>query len=472
LKSSKDSCSSSTDSLLPKELLQLTEKRVVEKEVSKGVLVPVNNIRNELAMSLLVEKLIIEIKRIKKENPNVRLNLDDEIGLIFFTEVFDKQNVNLSGDFQANLKKYTEEAIRRFTKNGGKWTTDHEVMLNTVLAERFAMASAIKYANEEIEKAKAVAELKGAALREKETQFQSLSKTVQDLHRSLLELQNSGAVSSNSSVSKYIDTLGGLVTNTFVVHIGEPTRILGDFEGSGNDFNRLLSFLRERDAEVELLRTRLIDTEKRAISKDFSGVDSERTISALRAENNALSKQVDQLKTQSSQVGGTADAKARELELKLKTANSRIQELESQNRSLELQLKQIRESKDVSSSANTSRVDGNLASSQYSSSSSSNRFGADGATYGSTSGNQPSYGGIAGTATTTSTYQSTSKVGGNTTTLPLELEPPHLQELTDHTAAAMAPVDQLQAQVLDMELSQDQEPELELPPPQDNWTTG
>lgn len=46
----------------------------------------------------------------------------------------------------------------------------------------------------------------------------------------------------------------------------------------------------------------------------------------------------------------------------------------------------------------------------------------------------------------------------------LELEPPHLQELMDHTAAAMAPVDQLQAQVLDMEVSQDQEPELELPP--------
>ncbi len=48
----------------------------------------------------------------------------------------------------------------------------------------------------------------------------------------------------------------------------------------------------------------------------------------------------------------------------------------------------------------------------------------------------------------------------------LELEPLHLQELMDHTAAAMVPVDQLQAQVLDMEPSQDQEPVLELPPPQ------
>jgi hypothetical protein len=71
-------------------------------------MVPTHNIKGELAMSLLVEKLILEIKRIKKDNPNVFLSLDDEIGLIFFSELYDKQNVNLSGDFQSNLKKYTE----------------------------------------------------------------------------------------------------------------------------------------------------------------------------------------------------------------------------------------------------------------------------------------------------------------------------------------------------------------------------
>jgi hypothetical protein len=137
-------------------------------------------------MSLLVEKLILEIKRIKQENPNIRLSLDDEIGLIFFTEIFDKTNINLSGDFQANLKRYIDQAISKFTRNGGKWTTDHELMLHTILGERFAMANAIKYANEEIEKAKHLTELKGTALREKEAQFQSLSKTVQELHRSLV----------------------------------------------------------------------------------------------------------------------------------------------------------------------------------------------------------------------------------------------------------------------------------------------
>ena len=380
--------------------------RIVEKEVSRGVLVPVNNVRNELAMSLLVEKLIIEIKRLKKENPNIKLALDDEVGLIFFTELYDRANVNLSSDFQANLKRYTEDAIRRFTKTGGKWTTDHEVMLNTVLAERFAMANAIKYANEEIEKAKSLAEIKAGALREREGQLQALSKTVQELYRSLNELQNSGAVGSNSLVARNLDILGNLVSSSFTVQIGEPTRILGEFEGSGNDFNRLLSFLRERDAEVQVLKTRLIENEKKAVSSQYSGVDSERTIAALRKENADLSKQIDNYKTQLSQTGGQSDTRYREVELKLKAANSRIQELESQVRSLELQLKQVGNS--GITSANTSQVNqsANLVSSQYSSSSSSNRFGGQGATYGTSSGQEPSYGGVAGTATTTSTYQS------------------------------------------------------------------
>jgi len=129
-------------------IVPVDRDRIVEKEIERGVLVPVNNVRNELAMSLLVEKLILEIKRIKKDNPNIRLSLDDEIGLIFFTELFDKTNINLSGDFQSNLKRYVEQAIAKFTKAGGKWSTDHELMLHTMLGERFAMATAIKYANE------------------------------------------------------------------------------------------------------------------------------------------------------------------------------------------------------------------------------------------------------------------------------------------------------------------------------------
>ena len=137
-------------------------------------------------------------------------------------------------------------------------------------------------------------------MREKETQFQSLSKTVQELHRELVQLNGSGAISNNSLIAKNIDLLGNLVASTFTVHIGEPTRVLGDFVGSGNDFNRLLSFLRERDSEITLLRTRLIDTEKRITHNEFSGVDSERTISSLRRENADLTRQIDTLRSQGS----------------------------------------------------------------------------------------------------------------------------------------------------------------------------
>ena len=84
-------------------------------------------------MSLLVEKLILEIKRIRKENPNVNLRLDDDVLLVFFSELYDKQSFNISADFNANLKEYTTSAISKFTKMGGSWTSDHEIMLNTIL---------------------------------------------------------------------------------------------------------------------------------------------------------------------------------------------------------------------------------------------------------------------------------------------------------------------------------------------------
>lgn len=91
-------------------IVSVPHEKVVEKEVEKGVLVPVNDIRGELAMSLLVEKLILEIKRIKKENSNIKLGLDEDIGYIFFAELYDggRGAGNMSGDFKVNLQKYTD----------------------------------------------------------------------------------------------------------------------------------------------------------------------------------------------------------------------------------------------------------------------------------------------------------------------------------------------------------------------------
>ena len=66
-------------------IVPVDREKIVEKEVTKGVLVPTNDLRGELALSLLVEKLVLELRRIKKQNSGIRFELDDEINLIFFS---------------------------------------------------------------------------------------------------------------------------------------------------------------------------------------------------------------------------------------------------------------------------------------------------------------------------------------------------------------------------------------------------
>lgn len=179
-------------------------------------------------MSLLVEKLILEIKRIKKDNPNVKLSLEDDVALIFFAELYDKQTISISSDFQANLNKYTEEAIRKFTKNGGQWTSDHELMLNTVLSERFAMANAVKQANLEIEKVKVIADTKASLLRERENQLQQATKTIQDLLGSLTNIRNNVAsLQDNAEFNRTIETVNSQLVTGFAFKLIEPTRVIG-----------------------------------------------------------------------------------------------------------------------------------------------------------------------------------------------------------------------------------------------------
>ena len=69
-------------------IVQVEKEKIVEKEKNVPVLVPTKDsvsIRNELSLSLLVEKLVSELKRIKKNNSSMRFELDDEVQLIFFS---------------------------------------------------------------------------------------------------------------------------------------------------------------------------------------------------------------------------------------------------------------------------------------------------------------------------------------------------------------------------------------------------
>jgi hypothetical protein len=86
------------------------------------------------------------------------------------------------------------------------------------------------------------------------------------------------------------------------------------------------------------LKRRIYDIEKSYLKTQYSGVDNERTLAALRAENASLVKELDRLKSSTS-IANNSAKRENELEIKLRTANARIQELESQLRTAELKLK-------------------------------------------------------------------------------------------------------------------------------------
>lgn len=294
----------------------------------------------------------MEIRRIKKENPNVNIKLDDDVGLIFFTELYDKQSISVSADFNNSLREYTQSAVSRLKSLGGSWTSDHELMLNTVLEERFAMANLVKQANLEIEKVRSISDKRAQALKEKENQFAQVTKHLQLTHDGLKDLfANNASFKDNSVVVRLFEDLRSYVSTDYAVRLEEPYKILGDFVGSGNDFNRVSSILRERELEIDLLRTRFVDLEKKSVRGDYGNVDNERTIQSLRAENASLAKELDRLKANLSNISSGNSGKEKELEMKLKTANSRIQELESQLRTADIQLKQLKDTKSSAASS-------------------------------------------------------------------------------------------------------------------------
>jgi len=127
------------------------------------------------------------------------------------------------------------------------------------------------------------------------------SKTLADTQQALADLiKNNPTFQNNSGIAHIYDSITNLTTNYSTLRLEEPLRVMGDFVGSGNDWSRLQSILRERDAEVSLLKSRIIDIEKSHIRTEYSGVDNQRTLTTLRAENALLVKELDKLKSLAS----------------------------------------------------------------------------------------------------------------------------------------------------------------------------
>ena len=140
-------------------IVQIEKEKIVEKDRNVAVLVPTKDsisIRNELSMSLLVEKLVGELKRIKKTNSNLKIELDEDVQPIFFSEFLDGQAGNLGEELNKQLVSYRESVYNNLLRTGKTWGTDHEAIFNTILQERFMMANMIQQTNLEIERSKAI----------------------------------------------------------------------------------------------------------------------------------------------------------------------------------------------------------------------------------------------------------------------------------------------------------------------------
>lgn len=126
------------------------------------------------------------------------------------------------------------------------------------------------------------------------------------------------------------DIQGTISTDLKTIRYEEETvTTLSEIHGVSTDFVRLESLMRERLAENDLLRTRIIDIEKgKPIGSGNSTVsissDQTRTIQNLRNEITTLNNQLSELRRQ-SQVNVNISANTSENEIKIRTLNSRIQ---------------------------------------------------------------------------------------------------------------------------------------------------
>ena len=171
-------------------------------EVVRPVLVPTKDqesLREELALAVLVEKLIGEIRTIKTSNPSLKLSLDADLQLLFFSEAFVSHG-KVSEELNKQLNEYLATYRSKTSPN------DRDVFIKSVLDDRFALANTVKRANLEIEKIKAIAS-------SRQDQTVRLTQTINELRPRIKNLENDVSVvtksfqSTNPSLAKELSRL-------------------------------------------------------------------------------------------------------------------------------------------------------------------------------------------------------------------------------------------------------------------------
>ena len=225
------------------EVPKIVEK-IVEVEKDRIVSLPKDDrsLKMELSLSLLVEKLILELKRIKKENPRVDLNLDEDVRLLFFSEL-EGSGANLNTELSHKLKSFSDSVNRKF-ESLGPWTKDHQLMLNSFLQERFLMANVVRSANSEIEKSKTTGLKSIESLRKTEAEVEAYRGLFGKLKNSLAGV---GGVEIDSII-------GSIFVEFDKIATGRSESLVKDLGNLTVTDARISSLIREKDAELIRLR--------------------------------------------------------------------------------------------------------------------------------------------------------------------------------------------------------------------------
>ena len=120
--------------------------------------------------------------------------------------------------------------------------------------------------------------------------------TIQNLVQKLIKVRdNSPSLQENTAFLSAVEEANAQLVSKFAASL-VPTRASTDLGGSGEDFERLLSFLRERESENEILRSKVVEAEKKTMESKFSGVDAGRNVAELKAENTKLSQEIEKIR--------------------------------------------------------------------------------------------------------------------------------------------------------------------------------
>lgn len=305
-------------------------EKIVEVEKERIVTLPKDDrsLKMELSLSLLVEKLILELKRLKHDYPNINFNLEDDVRLIFFSELSGPGQA-IEGDLSLKLKSFSESVNRKF-ESLGSWSVDHQLMLNSFLQERFLMANLVKSANFEIEKSKTLNVRTVEGLRKYESECEAYKGLLEKLR---VSLEGKAGVEIDSLV-------GNIFLEAERINSGqsEIIRDLGDLKISDG---RVQSLIREKDAELSRLRDELthLTRLKTTVNNDAA---HNRSMQVLTDENNKLKNEINALRVDRGSSELIASYKEQ-----VQGLNSRIMELEQEKSNLNAQLLNLKNEYEV-----------------------------------------------------------------------------------------------------------------------------